>query len=381
MRNTSRLRKFGWLVFLLLPLVLLIFLPGRNHAAGVELGQTLEGAGSANFDWLRHPGMKYGVAFHAPKSGALREIMLPWKSKGSYGAGTLGVFDFELYADGPRHFPGQNLIGSARNILPQQATDGRLDGALQVPLEAELKKGEIYHLVVSNVDPDPEQNWSCPNTLMTRVRPWDGAGFQAEFFADGAWHPWASKNNPFNAQRRNDVSAAHCPLLLRWGDGSMSGDPYYSAAERQGAFFYGEHYAGELIAWNEATVTISRIGISVWKRGKPGELIYHLESEDGEELAAGILPGGKEIGGIAGWVYAALPAPVELRKGSTYRLWFASPASPDEDNCYYQYVPYGDQRPAGWLECGWGGTASHYIHNDGAGWSDEKAMDLTFSLQ
>lgn len=381
MRNLSRLRKLGWLLLLLLPLLLLLFLPGRNHAAGVELGQTLEGAGSANFDWLQHPGMKYGVAFRTPKSGTLREIVLPWKSKGGYGAGTLGVFDFELHTDGPQHFPAETVIGSVRDIFPQEATDGRLDGALQVPLVANLKKGEIYHLVVSNVDPDPQRNWSCPNTLMTRVRPWDGAGFQAEFFADGAWRPWASKNNPFNRQRRNDVSAAHCPLLLRWDDGSVTGDPYYSAAERQGAFFYGEHRAGELIAWEEPTVTISRIGISVWKRGKPGELLYHLENDGGDALATGTLPGTKEIGGMAGWVYAALPAPVELRKGRTYRLWFASPDSPNEDNCYYQYVPYGDQRPAGWLESGWGGTASHYLHDNGAGWIDEKAMDLTFSLQ
>ncbi|MHB0939407.1 MAG: hypothetical protein ACYDCO_23000 [Armatimonadota bacterium] len=381
MRKLSRLRKLGWLVLLVLPLVLVLTLQGRNHAAVGELGQTLEGAGSANFDWLQHPGMKFGVAFRATKSGTLREIALPWKSKGSYGAGTLGVFDFELHRDGPDHFPAEAVIGSARNILPREATDGRLDGALRVPLTAELIKGEVYHLVVSNVDPDPKRNWSCPNTLMTRVRPWDGAGFKTAFYADGAWRPWASKNNPFNARRRNDVSAAHCPLLLRWDDDSVTGDPYYSSAERQGAYLYGHHRAGELIAWKEASVSISRVGISVWKRGKPSQLIFRLESEEGRELAAGILPGAQEIGNMAGWVYAALPAPVELRKGRTYRLWFASPDSPDEQNCYYQYVPYGDQRPADWLECGWGGTASHYIHDDGAGWVGEKHMDLTFSLQ
>lgn len=381
MRDKFRLRQLGWLALLLLPLLLLIALPERNHAAGVELGQTLEGAGSANFDWLQHPGMQYSVAFRAPKSGTLRQIVLPWKSTGKYGAGTLGVFDFELHEDGPGHFPGQAVIAHARNIRPREATNGRLDGALQVPLAATLKQGELYHLVVRNVDPDPKRNWSCPNTLMTRERPWDGCGFQVAFYADGVWRPWASKNNPYNTKRRNDLSAAHCPLLLRWDDGSETGDPYYSAADRQGAYLYGQRRAGELIVWDKPTVTIARIGISVWKRGQPGPLVYHLESEDGRELATGVLPGAQAIGNVAGWVYAAQPAPVELRKGRTYRLWFASPDSPDEQNCYFQYVPYGDRHPDGWLEHGWGGTASHYIHDEGAGWVSEKHMDLTFSMQ
>jgi len=33
------------------------------------------------------------------------------------------------------------------------------------------------------------------------------------------------------------------------------------------------------------------------------------------------------------------------------------------------------------LESGWGGAASYYCFNDGAGWSGEKAADLTFSMQ
>jgi hypothetical protein len=381
MRAVPWRRKLWWLVIPLLP-ILFVLTQARNHAAaGVELGQTVEGAGSANFAWLRYPGMQCGVAFRAPRTGTVTEITLPWKSKGGYGAGTFGVFDFELRMDGPEHFPAATAIGSARRVTPREATGGTLDGALRFPIIARLQEGEIYHLIVTNVDPDPRQNWSSPNTLMTRVTPWDGTGCRVSFYADGAWRPWSSKDNPFNKRKVNDVSGARCPLMLRWADGAVTGDPYYSAAQRQGAYFFGKRHAGQSIAWKGPSTTVSRIGLSVWKRGAPGELVYHLEREDGSKLATGILPGAKEIGDIAGWVYADLPAPVELKKGITYRLWFESPDSPDEENCYFQYVPYGDNRPAEWLEGGWGGTASHYIYNDGAGWKGEKTMDLTFSLR
>jgi len=375
----SWLQKRWWLMFPLL-LLSLVALMARGRTAGVELGQTIEGAGSANFAWLRYPGMKYGVAFRSPRTGTLTEITLPWKSTGNYGSGTLGIFDFALHADGVQHFPAQTAIGSARRIIPAEATDGALDGALHFPITAALKKDEIYHLIVANVDPDPAQNWSSPNTLMTRVIPWDGMGCRAEFYADGVWHPWSAKENPFNQRKVNNVNGARCPLMLRWGDGKVTGDPYYSAAQRQGAQFFGNHQAGELIVWKGPPASIARVGISVWKRGTPGALVYHLEEEDGKELAFGALPGAQEIGPIAGWVYATLPAPVELKPGRTYRLWFASPASLDERNCYFQCVPYGDNRPAAWLEGGWGGAASHYIHGDGNGWTDEESMDLTFSL-
>jgi hypothetical protein len=168
--------------------------------------------------------------------------------------------------------------------------------------------------------------------------------------------------------------------MLTWEDGTTTGDPYYSSAMKTGAYFYGPHRAGELIVWKQPNITLTQVGISVWKQGAPGKLVYHLE-ENGQELAAGTVASAGQVGAIATWVYAKLPQPVELQRGHTYRLWFASPDSPDQNNCFYQYVPYGDNRPAAWLEGGWGGSASHYISSDGDTWGERTSADLTFSLQ
>lgn len=386
MHSRGWVRKICWIAgALVLGLLLALHARSRWKAAladGVakEYGQTLEGAGSANFSWLRIPGTQFGIAFHSPKTGTLKEITLQWKSKGGYGGGTFGVYHFTLHPNGPANFPDRMVIGNADGITPMEATDGCGDGALHFPITASLQAGEIYHLVVINTDPDPKSNWSSPNSMMSRAKPWEGGGNRAECNTDGKWHPWASLHDPFVTEKSNELNGAYCPLMLSWDDGTTTGDPYYSSAIKTGAYFYGQNCAGELIVWKQPEVTIRQVGISVWKQGAPGKLLYHLE-EDGRNLASGTIATAGKVGDIATWVYAKLPQPVELQKGHTYRLWFASPDSPDEDNCYCQYVPYGDNRPAAWLEGGWGGTASHYISGDGATWTDRKNADLTFSLQ
>ena len=380
-----RARHVLLMAVLLLGVLLVLLLPRAPMQAKdgekVELGQTVEGAGSANFAWLRFPGMQFAVAFRAPKTGTLTEITLQWKTKGGYGSGTLGSYLFELRENGEENFPAAKVIAATPDILPQQAMNGYPDGAFRFPIAAELQEGEIYHLVIGNTDPDPKQNWSSPNTLMTRVGPWEGGDFRAAFNPDGAWRPWSSQKNPFNAKKVNEVNGARCPLMLRWQDGTITGDPYYSAAIQRGAYFYGTQRAGQLIVWDRPTATISRIGISVWKRGAPGDLLYHVEEVSGGALATGVIATAADGGDIAAWIYKELPAPIELRQGKTYRLWFNSPASPDADNCFFQCVPYGEKRPAEWLQGGWGGTASHYIYGDGATWTGQEHADLTFSLR
>ena len=44
------------------------------------------------------------------------------------------------------------------------------------------------------------------------------------------------------------------------------------------AYFYGSNRAGQSIAWDDPDTTVSRIGLSVKRRGTPGgPLVYHLE--------------------------------------------------------------------------------------------------------
>jgi len=357
--------------------------PETPYAAERELGQTVEGCGSANYNWLQYPGRKFDIAFRSPKTGTVTQITLQWKRSGAYGAGTYGRFTFELQSNAADDFPSGNVIASAPDVDPVTAMDGWNDGALHFDISADLVKDQVYHLVITNSDPNPAANWSSPNTLMTRVQPWDGAGNRGAAFVDGKWTPWSSRDiaQIFNPARSNSVSGSRSPTMLNWTDGAITGDPYYSAAIEQGAYFYGSNKIGEFIYWDGPNATLGRIGISVGKRGNPGTLDYHLEKIGEGEIAAGLIATANQTAAMPAWVYATLPPGVTLEMGESYRLWFESPSSTDRNNCFFQYVPYGENRPPEWLEGGWGGTASYYTYFEAGAWKGWPAADLSFSLQ
>lgn len=351
-------------------------------APEIELGQTIEGCGSANFDSVRYPGVKLGVAFKAPKTGTVNRVTIQWKKSGLYGAGNYGRYTFEFQSNGSGNFPSGTVLASVKNVNPSTAMSA-MDGALQVDISVSLTQDQIYHLVIYNTDPNPEFNWSSPNSLMTRVEPWDGAGYRGAIYFEGQWHPWSSSDEAhiFNPERRRDVNGSHVPLMLTWADGTHTGDPYYSAAVGQGAFFYGSNKAGQFIQWDRPSATIKKIGVSVGKFGQPGALIYHLEKIGAGELASGVIANAGQIGVTPTWVYATLPTAVTFEQGQSYRLWFESPDSASKTNCYFQYVPYGESTPAEWIECGWGGAASAYTANTTGTWTTYPTGDLSFSLQ
>ncbi len=381
-RRFSLIELLGMSALLVL-LITIMLIPTLSHPrapVSEELGQTVEGCGSADFEWLKYPGVKYGIAFRAPKSGVITRVTVQWKKTGNYGSGTRGTFTFALQSNGQDNFPSGQTLASALNISPVTAMEDRTDGYLHVPLNATLSAGAIYHLVISNTDPDPRSNWSSPNTMMTRVVPWDGTGNRGEVYQDGAWKPWGSMDgeNVFNTSGSNYVSSAHSPTMLTWSDGSTTGDPYYSALVHERAYFYGSLRAGESICWEQPEVTIKRLGLPVGKSNHPAPLYYHFAQADGHELASGVIATAEQIGSLPTWVYA--PVALTLRTGQRYRLWFASPES-TAGNCYYQFVPYGDNEPPAWKQCKWGGTASSYISDTGAGWTAMPAGDLSFSLQ
>ena len=212
-----------------------------------EYGQTLEGMGSANFNWLTNNDTKFGIAFRAPRSGTITGLITQWRTAPGYGAGNLGTYTFELHDNGPDNFPSPTIVAVTSGVRPE------VDGYISFALYASITEGKIYHLIIYNTDPDPATNWSSPNTLMTRIRPWDGTGFSCSVSDNGGWRPWCSQWNPFNTQRDNYVNGSHSPLMLSWDDGSVWGDPYWSAG--------GEQRSG-IFLWQEPCRGIDRVGSS-----------------------------------------------------------------------------------------------------------------------
>lgn len=363
--------------------------PPPPPTTGVELGQVIEGQGCADYEGLRSPSGRFGIAFRSPKSGTVTQALIEWMAGNAYGGGTLGVFTFELQTNSASGLaPSGTVIGRTTGIRPATATDGRIDGAFRFPISATLTAGQIYHLVIANTDPSPSTNWSSPNTMMSRVFPWDVASlgnpasnYRGEYLSGGTWRPWTSVSNFWNTARVNSVNGSHTPLILTWSDGTSTGDSYYGGWQAGGMYLYGSNKYGEYIYWNQPSATIRKIGVPVGRRGTAGSLIYHLEKVGSGDIATGTLPT-SGIGSVPTWTYATLPSPVTLMQGQAYRLWFESPNSTSSSNCYYQYVPYGDNTLSILPQRTWGGSQSYYTKNTGGSWVNaNSAADISFSLQ
>jgi hypothetical protein len=383
-------------ILLVAPLLLLQYLRLSLVSVGAttttattrrEYGQTIVGAGRANFDGLKHGKAKFGMAFKAAKSGVISGLALPWRTTApGYGSGSFGTFTCELQSNGANNMPSGVALSRVAGIMPAIAMAGHDDYPLTIALQATVRAGELYHLVLTNTDADPERNWSSINTVMTEILPWNdwvsrGHGARAEAITDGIWQPWSSKYNPWNASGRNTLNGAHVALVVTWADGSITGDPYWSAAMDEPTHCWGEYAAGEVIVWQQPSTAISAIGLSVARVGTPrGRLNYHLDTVDSDDMVAGALATAAEVTTVAGWVSAELPRPFTLRRGQTYRLWFASPDSTEPGHSYLIHPVYGPGEPRAWANASWGGTASHFIAGHGDTWQDYATSDLSFSL-
>jgi len=353
--------------------------PVTPPSDGAEKGQPVVGAGSSNWDWTKRAGYKMAVSFMAPKSGAITQITLQWKKSSGYGSGTYGKYNFELQSNGAGNFPSGTIIAHTDNVNPNTAMDNIIDGAFHFPISASLTAGQIYHLVITNVDPNYSTNWSSPNGLMTDVKPWDGTGNRTCYYSSGSWKPYGSTNSPWNTSGSNNVNCHHTPTMLTWSDGTNTGDPYYSASLSSSARIYGSSRAGEYILWDKPTTSISTIGVSVKKNGSAGALVYHLDTASGSSLATGTMNTSSMSGSYQNWVYAALPSAVTLTQGQAYKLWFESPSSTSSTG-YSSNAVYGESRPATWSANSFGGTKSYYIYGSSLS-STMPQADLSFSLQ
>ncbi|MHB9106291.1 MAG: FlgD immunoglobulin-like domain containing protein [Armatimonadota bacterium] len=353
--------------------------PPPPPSDGAEKGQFIEGAGSSNWDWTKRAGYKMGISFQSPKSGTLTQITLQWKKSSGYGSGTYGIYNFELQSNGAGNFPSGTIIAKTYNVNPNTAMDGIIDGAFHFPISASLTAGQIYHLVIYNVDSNPSTNFSSPNGLMTSVKPWDGTGNRTCYYSSGSWKPYGSTNSPWNTSGSNNVNCQYTATMLSWSDGTNTGYPYYSASLSSSAKIYGSSRAGEYILWDTPTTTISKVGVSVRKNGSTGALIYHLDTASGSSLATGTMNTSSMSGSYQNWVYATLPSAVTLTQGQAYKLWFESPSSTSSTG-YSSNAVYGESRPATWSALSFGGARSYYIYGTSLS-STMPQADLSFSLQ
>ncbi|HEY3376572.1 MAG TPA: baseplate J/gp47 family protein [Armatimonadota bacterium] len=365
----------------------------QPESSEVELGQTFEGLGRANLNWLNNNTTTAALAFKADRTALLDSIATAFRytdeegSEYGGGAGHTGAYEIKLVTAGTNNLPSSNVLATITGYVPETymvSDDAPMTVTFGSPVS--LTEGQLYFLTIRNTSASPATNWASPNTIMTRVVPWadwvaTGSGQRVCVNTGSGWAPWVSQWDKWG-DGTNNGNGAYMPALFSWHDGTKSGHTYWSTAMTSPVLIYGTQYAGEQFVWGDGALALDKIGISLVRHGAPGGLTYHLEEVGGTELATGALDLSELLNSeTAEWSYATLPDPVNMADGTAYRLWFAATTG-DASNYYEANVPYGFSGNADFLAHMWHGvTANAQTKNGGAAWADYSPdADLSFSL-
>jgi hypothetical protein len=404
-RNTHAC--FGFRVFRGHPLLALIFAfagLGGFDAAGAGLGEPAAPAVYGipwNADSLSNLDIGWhvdGVAirFRAQHSGAVTQakFFLVFAKiepdHQGYASGTGGTVHVDLQADDgtPQHRPARQVLASAPTITDpfnQSPTDpvwgshsnrgkhnaencGASFRVVTFEKPAAVVAGQWYHLVFTNTDPDPVNNYVGLDNLRSAnpTTPIQPGASDADLAI-----LWKPHGQPWQLNPRNS------PIFeVRWADGFKQGVGYIDVMASSRRAIAGAAQVREVITVSGGDRTVSRVAVHLRSTGKPGPLTVTLEEADGRAIARTAIPV-SAVGGTENWAAAAFATKVVLRKNHTYHVVLSAPAGDAYEICPLQK---GLSRGFSDATCFPDGYAQFADGNAWQGWREPKRKDFDLQL-
>jgi hypothetical protein len=297
-----------------------------------------------------------------------------------YSEGNLGTMRVNLRADSgrPPHVPrGRNLA-----TLTFRPADRGFFPLLRFGKPAHVVAGRLYHVVFSNVDPDPARNYASINALYSASRlgrgpavP-DGLAVAEGDRGDGGdtlWQP-----------RRSRPHEYYLPIIDIVGSGSDQHDGLgYMEVWDPKPIGATAKVRQVLHAPGGRTTRVDGAWLRVRRRDATGaSLVLRIEGPDGQALAAATVRPAEVPAGGAAWVHVRFPKPASLAPNSDFALTAsAGAASSYEAFPIRKGTGFGFDRKT-FFDNGYA------QFNDGSGWTgwdqwgvrDRRNSDLQFAL-
>jgi hypothetical protein len=297
-----------------------------------------------------------------------------------YSEGNLGAVQVTLQADSGRtpHVP----VGRSLATVRFRPADRGFFPLLRFAKPAHVVAGRLYHVVFSNVDPDPVRNYVSINALYSESRlgrgpavP-DGLAVAEGDRGDGGSTVWQP--------RRSRPHEYYLPIIdvVGGGKGQHDGLGYMEVWDPKpiGA---AAKVRQLLHAPGGRTTRVDGAWLRVRRRGATGaSLVLRLERPDGQALASATLAPGDVPSGGAGWVHVRFSKPASLAPDSDFALTAsAAAASSYEAFPIRKGTGFGFD-PKTFFDDGYA------QFNDGGGWTgweqwgaqDRRNSDLQFAL-
>jgi hypothetical protein len=306
------------------------FAPLALPAQGASYGPALRADSLANTP-IGKGGVQVSCRFRADPGGVFQGarpfLIWSFKRKG-YHAGSGGTLKVELQTDDgtPQHRPsGQVLAANVQRMALAPSSD-RFYPLLAFDRAPVLKPGALFHLVFSNSDPDPEDNFLSINALFVKSRGGTESVQPGRPDSDWAMLIRSRTRKDWTLRRTPGSDEGFTPILeIDYAGGRSQGVGYME-------FWMGapKPVGGAAAVREVFTVTgpdrpVAAVAVRVRQLAGTGPLTLRLEQGDGKLLASGDVPGpaactpSASLGGCD-WAAWTLPKPLTLAAGHGYRL-------------------------------------------------------------
>ncbi len=240
--------------------------------------------------------------FRSPHSGLLSSVRLYviWSATSSgYNGGTGGSLLVRIQPDDgtARHHPSGQTLASYLHTQPMNKGSFPL---LLFSAPAHLRKGMIYHVVITNPDPDPVTNYVSVNSLWMRtaLKPCQPT------LADSDWFQLlGSRSNPASwTSISTGQSDSYTPILeLNYAEGFSAGVGYMEVWGENPKVVSGTKAVRQLLTMNPADQNVTRVSARLRRLSGSDSLIAQIQNAAGVTVARGAVPASKVPTGYS-WV-------------------------------------------------------------------------------
>jgi hypothetical protein len=280
--------------------------------------------------------------------------------------GGAGVPRVELQTDDgtSNHFPSGTVlaylqIDNPRKLVPLNGYSW-INDRLHFNTAPLLTAGQLYHIVVSNADPDPYNNWfDINNMCVAQLHSPIQKGVSDTDYClirkvSGAWS--------WDERVKHDTPI--CTLYFT--DGHSLGAAYIQVYPTTPWQIQSSTQMRETFTVTGGDKVVTKMSVACWidTGANPGPLTIRLEQGNGALIEQGVIPASWVPMGTKtaiDWVTHTFTTPRTLANGSTYHLVVSAPAGDP-----YNFLPMMKgslYKFAGWeFQDGW------VEKNSGAGW-------------
>jgi hypothetical protein len=280
---------------------------------------------------------KASIRVRATHSGTLASIRpkFIWSTvKGGYGAGTGGMIVIQIQTDdgSSNHLPSGTVLASLQYNQP--ITIGSYFPLLTFANPATLTAGQLYHVVFTNVDPDPTVNyisldhlfmWNANASTQPLVSNTDLGLLETN--TAGAWIAFV----------RGSTHSYSPTIQLTYGDGASQGQGYIQGFGQTSTSGWvnpkpisGAQSVRETFTVSGANRTVTSISVRVNRLSGSSPLTVTVEKADGTLVGQGtvLVPLGAAATTSANetWVTVNFGTPLTLQAAMGYHLVLSSPA-------------------------------------------------------